>query len=489
MSDSDAAKLAENEKLIQQTKKYSPQLGELFDRHISLSEYSASLYNFNPPAEYLRRQELIKKKLTEKIEKLFGRGAIKKLKINFSGVLAFNIADHHQVLNHPFLISSNVISSVNKFLQPKKSEAIVVISSGDVPPNNFFGHNGFTFHGRKVPIFSNSERESVSYYISKRDFNFIEKLKLADRWREFTSKEQEFLLVEHKKISGYDYSRCDNYNDQISVIIKNTWPALFAPEIRENLPELIYITQEELVTECLIELLAEDNILSRCLFNPAFRTEILNNFRGIVVTWKESEQKGTHFFWRKYPGRSQSLRLYLKDNSLVPTDERFKDLAVSLDRPTIIKLLKNREIYPSLFMIFGVLNFYAGVNPLSGYGSITYLHLMKEAWLKTLSKFNLTEEYKLLETVEAKSLVAGLALFFKRKDGKLKTLYANDIFYDGGISAQYLQTVFKMDFADFLSVSAVDMYDYLSQKYIPPEEKMHLNINSDDLAEIRFNWL
>jgi|GEM_PF-1442258 len=489
MSDSDAAKLAENEKLIQQTKKYSPQLGELFDRHVSLSEYSASLYDFNPPAEYLKRQELIKEKLTTKIKQLFGVDAIQKLKINFSGALAFNIADHHQVLNHPFLISSNVISSVSKFLQPKKSEAIVVISSGDVPPNNFFSRNGFTFHGRKVPIFSNSEREFVSYYIPKRDFNFIEKLKLADRWREFNSEEQDFLLAEYEKISGYDYSHCANYNDQISVIIKNTWPALFVPEIRKNLPELIYITQEELVTECLIDLLTDDNIVSRCLFDSVFRTEVVNNFRGIVVTWQEDEQKGTHFFWRKYPGRSQSLRLYLQGDSLVPTDERFKDLAVPLDRQTIIELLKNREIYPSLFMIFGVLNFYAGVNPLSGYGSITYLQLMKEAWLKTLSKFNLTEEYKLLETVEAKSLVAGLALFFKRKDGKLKTLYANDIFYDGGVSAQYLQTVFKMDFADFLSVSAVDMYDYLSQKYIPPEEKMRLNINSDDLAEIRFNWL
>jgi len=486
---SNAEKLSENERLIRQIKKYSPQLGGLFDMHVSLRDYSASLYKFNPPAEHLRRQEIIRKKLAEKIEKLFGVGAMKGLKVNLSGALAFNIADHHQVLNHPFLVSSNIISSVGKFLQEEKQEAIVVISSGDVPPNNFFSRNGFTFHNHKVPIFSNSERESVSYYLPKRDFDFIAKLKVADLWRQFTPEEQKFLSAERDRIVSYDYSRCRDYNDQISLIIKNSWPYLFAPDLRKTLPELIFITQEELVTECLIELLAEDNILSRCLFDREFRAEVLDNFRGIVVAWREDEGKGTHFFWRKYPGRSQSLRLYLEGDSLVPTDERFKDLAVPLERKAVIELLKAREIYPSLFMIFGVLNYYAGVKPLSGYGSITYLHLMKQAWLKTLSKFNMNEESKLLETVEAKSLVAGLALFFKKKDGKLKTLYASDIIYDGGISAEYLRTAFDMNFSDFLSVSTVDMYDYLSQKYIPAEEKMTLNINSDDLAEIRFDWL
>ena len=54
----------------------------------------------------------------------------------------FSIVDHHQVLNHPFLISSNVISRVDKFLKTDKQTAIVVISSGDVPPNNFFSKFG-----------------------------------------------------------------------------------------------------------------------------------------------------------------------------------------------------------------------------------------------------------------------------------------------------------------------------------------------------------
>lgn len=483
--------IEESEIIIEQIKKYSPQLGSFFDLKNNFREYSADLYNFVTPPEHIKRQKLIKNKIKQKITQLFGESALEKFQVNLEGGLAFNIADHHQILNHPILVSSNVISSASKLLNNQKPPAIVVISSGDVPPNNYFGKNGFTFHNQKIPIFSNSERELTSYYIPKRDFDFIDRLKAADKWKDLTTEEQAFLSQECVKIKSYDYSKCQDYKDQISIIVKNYWPYIFEESLRKNLPELIYITQEEIVTQCLIELLEEDNdnIISRCLFDDIFRKEIINNFRGIVVTWNEAEEKGTHFFWRKYPNRSQSLRLYIQGNQLMPVDDRFSDLGVPLDKKIIIELLKKREIYPSLFTIFGVLNFYAGIKPLTGYGSIIYLNLMKQAWLKTLKKFNLSEEIKLMETVEAKGLIAGVPIFFKREGDKLKTLYAFDIIYEGGISAQYLQTIFNMDFADFMTVGSIDMYDYISQKYIPSEEKLKPSISSDDLASVKFNWL
>lgn len=340
-----------------------------------------------------------------------------------------------------------------------------------------------------MPIFSNSEREYCSYYIPKRDFDFIAKLKVADKWKEFSKEEKDFLMAEFEKIKNLDFSKCENYLDQITIIIKNTWPYLFEKKLRQNLFELIYITQEEIVTEALVEILKEDNIISRCLFNKEFRQSVLDNFRGIVVTWKEDEEKGTHFFWRKYPGRPQSLRLYAQGEKLMPKDERFKKLAVPLEREAIIDLLKKKEIYPSLFMIFGVLNFYSGVKPLVGYGSVTYLDLMKKAWVKTLGYFNYEAEIKLVNKVETDGLIAGLAVSFKRIDNKIKTLYANDIFYEGGLSEEYIKTVLDMKFSEFLNVVAVDMYDYYGPKYIPESERFKLKANFDDLATIQFDWL
>jgi hypothetical protein len=479
----------EKEIILSQIKKYAPQLRQLLELDIKLKDYPNNLFDFKADEEHLKRQKLLKNVIENKIEKLFGKDYKKDLKINLDGKMIFNIADHHQVLNHPLLISANFISNANKLIQKEKAEATIVISSGDVPPNNYFSKNGFTFHDKRIPLFSNSEREYCSYYIPKRDFNFVQKLKVSNKWKDFDENEQIFLIKESEKIKSYDFSRCQNYLDQITIIVKNSWPYIFDSKLRENLFELIYLTQEEIVTNTLIELLKEDNIISRCLFDDDFRKKVLDNFRGIVVAWKEDEEKGTHFFWRKYPSRPQSLRLYAEGNKLVPKDSRFKNLSVPLERDAIIELLKNKEIYPSLFMIFGVLNFYAGVKPLVGYGSVTYLHLMKQAWIKTLENTDFKNEIELLKKVQTDGLVAGLPIFFKRIDNKLKTLYAYDIFYEGGISEEYIKTILNMKFGDFISIAVADMYDYYGKKYIPKEEIIKPKINFNNLAELSFDWL
>lgn len=484
-------KIKEKDQLISEIKKYAPILRHLYDLDTNLIDYAKEIYNFKADKEQIKRQNLIRNVINNKLKSLYGENYSKELNVNLKGNLAFNIADHHQILNHPLLISANVISSAHKFLQNKKPEAIIVISSGDVPPNNYFSLNGFTFHDKKVPIFSNSEREFTSYFIPKRDFDFVGRLKKADRWKEFNQQEKDFLIKECEKIKSYDFSKCKDYSDQITVIVKNQWPYLFEEKLCKNLPELIYLTQEEITKGCLLELLKdENNIISRCLFDVGFRDRIFENFRGNVVTWNEKEMKGTHFFWLKYPDRPQSLRLYFEDGKLVPTDERFKHLAFALEKDVILDKLEKNEIYPSLFTIFAVLNFWAGIRPLVGLGSMTYLNLMKESWIKTFKEFNLQQELKLIEKVDVNGIVATLAIFFKRiNDEQLKTLYAYDLIYEGGVTEEYLKTILSMGFNNFFTVSARDTYYYYSQKYIPKEKWLNPKITFDDLAGLIFDWL
>ncbi|XOU94423.1 MAG: hypothetical protein ACNFW9_06370 [Candidatus Kerfeldbacteria bacterium] len=475
--------------LISQIKEYCPIIKPFFDLDVKLKDYSEYLYDFEVDPIHSQRQVVIKDKIINKLKSLFGNKFEKELNVNFENKLVFNIANHHQVMNHPFLVSANVIGNTDRLLQSKKQEAIIVLSSGDVPPNNYFSKNGFMLHGKKVPLFSNSEKELTSYYIPKREFDFINRLKKSDKWKEFNDQEHKFLLNEQEKINSFDFSQCQNYNDQISVIVKETWPYLFEEKLRKNLPDVLYVTQEEITTECLIDLLEEDNIISKCIFNKEFRNKVLQNFNDLVVTWNEKEQKGTHFFWQKYPGRNQSLRMYIKGNNLVPADVRFKNNIIPLTKDAIIGALKKREIYPSLFMIFGVLNFYAGIKPLVGYGSLLYLDLIKKGWLKTLEEFKMDEEIKLMEQVKTDGFTAGLAIFFKQFENKTRALYANDIFYENGIKEDYLKRVFEMSFGEVLSIGAADVYDYYSQKYIPKDKRIKAEINFDDLAEITLPWL
>ncbi len=475
--------LKEKKLIAKQIKQYVPYFASLLDNDLTLKEFSNQLYNFKVFPEHTARQELIKLILKRKSIQLFGPEANNKLQINLTGPLAFNIADHHQVLNHPFLISANLVSSVNKFFRPTKQDAIFVISSGDVPPNNYFSKNGFVLHGKRAPLFSVSEREYCTYYIPKRDFNFIDRLKT----NHFS--EQNFLLEHQKIINSLDYSGCQDYKDQISIIIKNTWPLLYNPAIRNNLPDLIYITQEELITEFLLDLIPQNNFITAFLFNPKLRQKTLDNFRGNVVAWREKEGKGTHFFWLKHPEAPRSIRMYIKDDWLIPQHQTFQHLKIHLEPNTIISKLKSREIFPSLFTIFSVLNFYAGVRPLTGYGSTVYLSFFKESWLKTLKNTKYEDELDSISSIDALGLVAGLVLFYKRQNEKLKVQYAHDIFCDGYITTDYLHNVFEMKFKDALAVGLADMYDYFSQKYIPINKKIKKTITFDDLANLYFNWI
>lgn len=477
----------ERDQIIAQLKHYVPKLVPLFELDAPLREYSRQLYNFSISELQRTRQDLLKTIIQEKIRELFG-GAAAELKINFEEKLAFNIADHHQVLNHPVLISSNVLSSVDKFLQPTKQDATITISSGDVPPNNFFSKNGFQLHGKRVPIFSTAEREYCSYYLPKRDFNFVDRLKKSDRFGEFDKEEQAFLEQEYARISALDFSRCSNYNDQISVVVRDTWPRLFEEKLRQTLPELLYVTQEELTSRALLKLLREDNIVSASILDPDFRKQVIEAFRGIVVAWREDEHKGTHFFWRKYPGEPRALRMYIAGDKLVPDDERFRDLAVPLDRDTLAELLRSKEIYPSLFLIFAVLHFFSGAKPLVGHGSLMYLALMKERWLKVLKGSRFEDEQRDIEGVGMSGLVAGLPIFFKRTSGQFRTLYGYDIVYEGGVKEEYLRRLFDMKLKDLMTVSVADMYPYCSSKYIPEEKRLHARVTTDELASLVFDW-
>ncbi|MBU0707553.1 hypothetical protein KKG41_04240 [Patescibacteria group bacterium] len=480
--------IKQKSQLISQIKEYSPLFSRFFELDIPLSDYSKSIYEFDKNEEYIYRQKQLKKNISNKFQELF-TDEYKQLNIKFPEQMACNIVDHHQVLNHPLLISSNIIANTNKLLQLEKQPAIIDISSGDVPPNNYFSKNGFMFQNKRIPIFTNREKEYNSNLIPKRDFDFIVNLKKAKRLNEFNKEEIEFLSDELKTIQDMDFSQCQNYNDQISVIVKHQWPRLFEEKLRKNLPELLYITQEEITARCLVDLLEKDNIVTHTLLNESFRKNVLDSFNGIVVTWNEKESKGTHFFWRKYPGQSRSLRMYLKGNKLVPQDERFKHLSVELEKDTIIELLAEGEIYPSLFIIFLILNFYYGVKPLVGQGSITYLNLIRDNWLKILKNSEYKSELVNIESYEIDKLITGIIIFFSRDNERLNTLWAYDIFNRGGMKEEYLKKLFSMSFRDLISTGLVGIYDYVKQKYIPEKKWLKPTITSNDLAKLVFKWL
>lgn len=474
--------------LIEQICRYAPQLRPFFTYDRSVCEHSLALHSYVPDSVYRNRQMLITAAVKEKIAALFGDAYAASCRFDVS---AMNIVDHHQVLNHPLLLAGNVIANAGSLCQTERGDPIVVLSSGDVPPNNFFSKNGFQFHGRRVPLFSNSETELISYYLPVRDFDFVSRQKRIGRWHEWGADEQRFLTALGGEWQAIDYSSCANYLDQITLVVKQSWPRLFEPFLRNTLPDLIYVTQEDVVSRALQTLLPKDSIIRSMLFDASIRAEILNRFRGIVVAWNEVAGKGTHFFWRKHPTEDRSLRMYLEGDMLVPHDDRYRDCAIAFTPADIVRALETKEIYPSLFMIFWVLHFYSGIRPLLGYGSIMYMNLLRDAWLVLFDSLGkeFGDERERVAKLPLDGLIVGPAIFFKKSDGYPRALYAADLMYEGGATREYLEKIFSMPFRELFTVALPELYPYVANKYIPAHDRRGIRFTADNLAGDVFGWV
>ncbi|MFA6553427.1 MAG: hypothetical protein WCT27_03290, partial [Patescibacteria group bacterium] len=54
-------------------------------------------------------------------------------------------------------------------------------------------------------------------------------------------------------------------------------------------------------------------------------------------------------------------------------------------------------------------------------------------------------------------------------------------------TADYLHTIFALPFGSLFTVSAIDVYNYIAQKYIPKEKQLPIDITTDDLAALLFH--
>jgi len=474
--------------IVTQVRTYVPIIAPYFDIEASLSDYSARLAPAPAVPRHAERQARIARAGARMIERVHGRS--EATATDAADFRAANIVDHHQVLNHPLLLGTNVIANASRLLGAGPRRPIVTFSCADVPPTNYYMKNGFQLRGQPVGYFSAHEKHDAMYYVESRRFDFVERLHATKSWRGFAPTDQDFLVWYQDLLNGLDYSRCARHKDQLAVVIRATWPLLFAPELRAGVPELFYLNLEELTRACLLDgMLDEDSFVSATLFDPGLRERVLDAFRGVVIAWNEAAQKGTHFFWRKYPGRPQLLRMYVEGGALVPADPRFRELAVPLERAAIRDHLERDEIVPSAALIVSVLHMYGGIKPLVGPGSIVYFTKFKQGWLRVLGESGFADEAAMIDTIDLSGLIAGTPIFFRREADGVKTLYAADVIAQGGVGAEYLRTVLATRFKDILSVGVGGVYDYFKQYYIPKEELIADPIGFDEAASVVHRWL
>lgn len=218
--------------VVGQLRTYVPDMAPYFEDDRPLGEYAKALSPTSGVApEHAERQELIAKCVRRVLRRAFGPGGPADA-VTARDIRAVNIVDHHQVLNHPLLLGTNIIANAGRLLSDGPAAPIVTLSCSNVNPSNHYMRNGFRFRGVDIPYFSAKEHRDVMYYLRPRAFDFVERLHSLKRWSGFAPADQDFLEEYQHLLNGLDHSASPGHRDQLATVVHGTWPRLFSEELR-----------------------------------------------------------------------------------------------------------------------------------------------------------------------------------------------------------------------------------------------------------------
>ncbi len=442
--------------------KHVPKLAEFIECDLPIFKYSENLYEDKVEDKYLVRQKVVKESIKRQIIELFGEEA-KKFRLNLDGPLRVNIVDHNGILNHPILTGSHIISSAWQLFD--RQSDILSLNTALYPFNSVFYKRGLGYRGKTLSFVSKSKCHQLVYYAPPVNFET------------FPDEIKQILQSADRPISQRAWQQASRINYKL-------WPLLFEPALRDKLPRLITLNQDKVVKDLLIHLIKKkDNFIYEVIFNPQLRERCYQVFLNSTGAWFENQNKGSFLFW-KINEKNEGVNLVLKDGRLVSVKEKYP-YQLELEEGAVIEALEKDEIYAGMVLLFGALVFYAGVVPLAGYGSVNYLNVMKDKWLKLL-RDQYPEEYHSIKQMNINKLIGGPVLaYYRDKENKLQQAYALDIIMKGGLKREYLEKVLSMPFNELLKPALIDVYN----SYIPAEVREEISITTNDVVNEQFAWI
>lgn len=462
------------EQLLDGIKKHAPLVATLFDNDMPLIEHVKTLQAGSPSPVHAERQLVIQKAITDYCARVYDRT------VNLKRPLVQNIVDHHTPLNHPLLLTTNIVAHIDELTgKVPAKEPIVVFTTSLPSQDNFFSRGGFQFNGRRVTVFSKKQFDQSSYFMDKHDFQFVNRAKESKRWREFNPEQQDFLLKMETQLSGWSKNPAANtFNDQVGLINHEMWKLLFADDTQSSLPDLLYFSNEDLMLETVDSWLFENSMITQALFDDVFRNQVLERFNKHIGCWDTDGKKGTHFFWRR-SAKNEAMRMIYTNEALESAD----GYSIALEPAALATAVKNKEIVPGLFIIYGWLSFWCGVRPLVGYGSMNYMSRMKEAWLDVIED---ASEHERIASVDTTGFICGFNTTFGRNtEGLIESLYGLDVISRGGLNKEYLIHLSQMTVAGLLKPGILDIYD----SYVPASDKVPHTLKTADLMDESYDWI
>jgi len=453
--------------------------------HLSLEEYSDDFFRYRdssiqPIGDFIEVTGTYARRLLgEKIAGLLER--------HFTDMPVVLTANHHGVGYKALSVHGTIIFALSKILNTSGDSlpVVPVLACGIVPLSNYTFPRGIALSREiqvavsstskvktflKVPVIPNKYSHSlvsVSGPITRQMVSKV--LKIVERlFQEGTileSEKRSLVTLLREEYAKPDILALSDYSDQSVVLNRAVWKRMFAPPLRDVLPEMVCLEMERVVAALLEKDIGDPgSLLFNILFDQSLRKEVLHSLDCHSGCWnlkiladlsnfalkehsgsEEFRGCGTVFFCSvDEKGRRVPLRLSEGGSSppvlLGISGER--NIRFSLTPDTIRKGLRERRLLPGLFVNFAVLAFARGIKCIGGFFQADYLPAMQKSLIQVLESRGIYDWAQKIARVPTANFVTGMniatALY---PDGVMAPAGAIEIIAGGGLSREDLELI------------------------------------------------
>ncbi len=451
---------------------------------LSLEEYAGSF--FSCETESIQSREDLIEVVGNYARRLLGGKTAGLLERHFSDTPVALTGNHHGVDYQSLAVQGTILFALPKITAaPAEPSAVVpVLACGTVPLSNSSFPRGILLSRKtKVPVapaeeirtfcklplipvkYSNSLVSVTGPITEEMVSNAIKRAGRLFHDGELGESEKKSLLA----LLNEEYSRDDilklaGYSDQVAVLNGRLWKRMFAPSLKEKIPELAYLEMEQIVTTLLgKDLRDEESLIHNLLFDPELRNAVLPSLDGQSGCWNLRKLErlstcgpeynlrsedfrgcGTVFFWG-VNARGERVPLLISENGSGPTLVGItsgRGIRVPLTPAALEEQLRERRLLPGLFTSFTTLAIARGLKCIGGFFQVDYLPAMQQGIVRALESRGLPGWAEKAGRVPTANFITGmnvaLALY---PDGTTEPAGAVEMIAAGGLTEEHLEKI------------------------------------------------
>lgn len=454
-----------------------PVLREIIEKHGNkkLVEY-ARLYtdvNLNPPIQ--KRQDELMSVFTDEVAKRFGPAVATAAARQLTEHYFISTTDHHGPIVNQSFCNANLLTTASYAEHNDPNlKYVIVFPCSNVSFSNITFPRGLIFNSvvdGKVQLQRLSLLPSNAHNALVYNFRPYTKDEVVKVQRVITDKQkQKFISAStaeklHQLMDSVfadpEVFEQPSYSEQIIQANARLWRGYFASSQTQP-SELLYLEQETITAELLRRYhLFSDTIIHQMLFNADYIPMLEHYFSGIMGAFDTKTHYGTFFFWGISPDKHYRTQLWKQGNQLVSPDG---SMVIPFTPDAIAQALADKQIIPSLLLVFSVLCFYYGLKCLGGFNQVNYLTAMKNAYIKMNVDLSNYRSIEVCARAQTKEMNDGyLMAFAQGPDSTLVPATGLDLYLYGTANtwSTILEESRNITIAQSLQPSLPEFYRYV----------------------------